>query len=235
MAKDIEAYCTSWPTCATAMVRRKHLKTKFDLTAPQSSLFLRQHYGVDFYGVNGGEILVAVDLFTRETIWIYLRNRNQDNVAKDLIRNIIFQRGVPLSLRTDNAPELSSNTGAVSSTCQYLNIKQIKTGGHNPRGNAICERVNQSLGSMIRKLNDYEYNKLEQLALPAFQFALNTTFSSAIGCTPFEAGHEHNATAISEARVMTTKAAILACEKYSANSMCRYVHDYMCMLIHKVH
>ena len=63
---------------------------------------------------------------------------------------------------------------------------------------------------MIRKLNDYEYNKLEQLALPAFQFAFNTTFNSAIGCTPFEAGHGYNATTISEARIMVTKAAILA-------------------------
>jgi hypothetical protein len=122
----------------------------------------------------------------------------------------MFQRGVPLSLRTDNAPELSSITGAVSSICKYLNIKQTKTGGHSPRGNAICERVNQSLGSMIRKLNDYEYNKLEQLALSAFQFALNTTFNSVIGCTPFEAGHGYNATTISKARIMAMKAAILA-------------------------
>jgi hypothetical protein len=68
----------------------------------------RQHYGIDFYGLNQGEILVIVDLFTRETILIFLRNRNQDNVAKTIIKNIIFQRGVPLSLRTDNAPELSS-------------------------------------------------------------------------------------------------------------------------------
>jgi transposase InsO family protein len=120
--------------------------------------------------------LVVVDLFTRETILSYLRNRNQDNVAKALIKNIIFQRGVPVSLRTDNAPELSSTTGAVSAVCKYLNIKQIRTGGHNPRGNAICERVNQSLGAMIRKLNDYEYGKIEQLALPAFQFALNTSY-----------------------------------------------------------
>ena len=150
----------------------------------------RQHYGVGFYGLQNGEILELVDLFTRETILIHLRNRNQDNIAKALIKNIIFQRRVPSSLRTDNAQELSSITGAVSSICQYLNIKQIKTGGHNPRGNVICEMVNQSLGSMIRKLNDYEYNKLEHLALPAFQFALNTIFNSAIGCTPFEAGHE---------------------------------------------
>ena len=42
MAKDIEAYCTSCPTCATAMVRRKHLKTKFDLMAPQALLYPRK-------------------------------------------------------------------------------------------------------------------------------------------------------------------------------------------------
>jgi hypothetical protein len=149
-------------------------------------------------------------LFTRETILVYLRNRNQDSVAKTIIKNIIFQRGVPSSLRTDNAPELSSVTGAVSAICKYLNIRQIRTGGHNPRGNAICERVNQSLGAMIRKLNDYEYGKLELLSLPAFQFALNTTYNSAIACTPFEVGHGLNATTISQARIMATKASILA-------------------------
>jgi hypothetical protein len=63
---------------------------------------------------------------------------------------------------------------------------------------------------MIRKLNDYEYGKIEQLSLPAFQFALNTTYNSAIGCTPFEAGHGLNVTTISQARIMATKANILA-------------------------
>ena len=110
-----------------------------------------------------------------------------------------------MSLRTDNAPELSSLTGAVSSICEYLKIDQIRTGGHNPRGNSICERVNQSLGSMIRKLTDQEYKQMKTLALPAFQFALNTTFSSAIGCTPFEAGHGIAATTIAQARIQATR------------------------------
>jgi hypothetical protein len=46
--------------------------------------------------------------------------------------------------------------------------------------------------------------------LPAFQFALNTTYNSAIGCTPFEAGHGFNPTTISQARIMVTKVSILA-------------------------
>ena len=63
-------------------------KAKFDLSAPQSTMLPRQDYGIDFYGVYKGEILVIVDLFTRETILTHLNNRTQDNVAKAIIRNI---------------------------------------------------------------------------------------------------------------------------------------------------
>jgi hypothetical protein len=44
MAKDIEHWCIACPTCATTVVRRKHLKTKFDLASPQASMMPRQHY-----------------------------------------------------------------------------------------------------------------------------------------------------------------------------------------------
>ena len=53
---------------------------------------------------------------------------------------------------------------------------------------------------MIRKLSDHEYKNLSTLYLPSFQLAINTTFNSAIGCTPFEAGHGLMATTITQAR-----------------------------------
>ena len=93
MAKDIHEWCTSCAVRTTASVRRKHLRTKFDPMAPQATLLPRQHYGIDFYGIHKGEILVTVDLFTRETILTYLRNRTQENVARALLTNVIFQRG----------------------------------------------------------------------------------------------------------------------------------------------
>jgi hypothetical protein len=131
-------------------------------------------------------------------------------LSQTLLTHIIFERGVSRTLRTDNAPELSSLSGAVSAICEYLKICQIRTGGHNPRGNSICERVKQSIGSMIRKLTDQEYKQLRKIALPAFQYALNTTFNSAIGCTPFEAGHGLQATTIAQARLQATREATTA-------------------------
>ncbi len=51
---------------------------------------------------------------------------------------------------------------------------------------------------------------MKSRAIPAFQFALNTTFNSAIGCTPFEAGHGLAATTIAQARMQATRVPITA-------------------------
>jgi hypothetical protein len=83
-----------------------------------------------------------VDLFTRETLLQWLPSREQTNVSRTILRRIVFERGVPISLRSDNPPELMKRVA--QKICAYLNIQQIVTGGHNPRGNAICERTCQS-------------------------------------------------------------------------------------------
>ncbi len=80
--------------------------------------------------------------------------QGSNNVAKTILRRIIFERGVPISLRSDNASELMKGILVVQKIDAYLNIHQIVTGGQNPRGNAIYERANQTIGNMIRKLSD---------------------------------------------------------------------------------
>jgi hypothetical protein len=127
MDKDAENICTACQTCMAASVRRRHLKAKFDPNAPPSIMLPRQDYGIDFYGVYNEDIMVIVDLFTRETILTHLNKRTQDNVAQTLLKSVIFQRGVPRTLRSDNTPELSSITGAVSAICKYLKTDQMRT------------------------------------------------------------------------------------------------------------
>jgi hypothetical protein len=148
-------------------MRREKIKSEFDALAPQSKTGPRQHCGMDFYGLAKGEILGIVDLFTLETILKWLPSRKQEQVAETILRRVIFEREVPLSIRSDSAPELMK--GKVQRICTYLNTRQIVTGGPNPRSNAICERANQTLGNMIRKLMDKEYISLKTLTLPAFQ------------------------------------------------------------------
>jgi hypothetical protein len=56
---------------------------------------------------------------------------------------------------------------------------------------------------MIRKLTDKEYySTLKTLALPAFQYAMNITPHSSIGCSPFEAGHRLPAQLVAHAQIL---------------------------------
>ncbi len=135
MAKDMEGTCRACEHCLSGKMRRENLQSLFDMNASLVKAAPRQHYGIDFYGLMSGEILIMVDLFTREALFQWLPSREQENVARTILRRIIFERGVPLSLKSDNAPELMK--GIVKKICSYLNIQQIVIERHNPRGNAI--------------------------------------------------------------------------------------------------
>ncbi len=126
MAKDIEDTCKACELCLAGNIRREKLQSLFDMNAPLARAAPRQHYGIDFYGVMSGEILVMVDLFTRETLLQWLPSREQTKVAQTILRRIVLERGMPISLRSDNAPELMK--GVVQKICAYLNIQQIVTG-----------------------------------------------------------------------------------------------------------
>ncbi len=178
-------------------VRRQNLSADFRQADIKDLPMPRQAYGIDFYGHEQGEILVAVDLCTREaTLW-FLTNRKQDNVARALLTGLIFQKGVPLSFRNDEALEFVR--GVVAAMNRYLGIQQITTGSHNPRSNAVVERFMQHLNACLSKCDDSQYKNMRD-HLPAIAFAHNTAFNSAINCTPFEAGHGLRARTITEAR-----------------------------------
>ena len=200
MAKTVQEVYNSCDKCRRAEVRRRQLIAEFEHRSQEDLAAPRQSYGMDFYGIGGkqaGYILVVVDLCTREVILRHTPTRDMNRVAKVLMDSIIFQRGVPLTLRSDNASEFVD--GIVKEINQYLNIDHVRTGGHNPRGNAICERVNATIGAMLRKCDDNQYDNIKDY-LPAMQFAINTTYNSVLNCTPFEAGHGLPARTVSKAR-----------------------------------
>jgi hypothetical protein len=65
MTKDIEETCKACELCLAGKMRREKLQSLFDLNAPLSRGAPRQHYGIDFYGLMSGEILIMVDLLAK--------------------------------------------------------------------------------------------------------------------------------------------------------------------------
>jgi hypothetical protein len=104
--RDIERICKSCTPCQSGKMRREKIKSEFDALGPQSKAGPRQHYGMDFNGLMKSEVLAIVDLFTRETILQWLPSRKQEQVARTILRRVIFKRRVPLSICSDSAPEL---------------------------------------------------------------------------------------------------------------------------------
>ena len=197
MSEDIKSICKACPKCQNGKIRKQQLSAEFEQAQKDDIPLPRQAYGIDFYGHANGEILVAIDLCTREVSLWFLQDRKQDKVAKSLLSGLIFQKGVPLLFRNDEAREFVQ--GVVHSMNQYLGIKQITTGGYNPRSNAVVERFMQHLTACLTKCDDSQYKNIKDY-LPAIAFAHNTAFNSAINCSPFEAGHGLRARTITEAR-----------------------------------
>ena len=198
MKDTVVKVCAACPDCQQAMVRRRHLNAEI-LEAKKEDLPLpRQTYGIDFYGHAKGEILVAIDLVTREIHLWFLTSRKQETVAKALLSGLVFTKGVPLQFRSDEASEFVE--GVVACMNRYLGIKQITTGGHNARGNATVERVMQTLGHMLRTAKDAEYNNIKDY-IHCMAFGHNCTYNSVIEMSPFEAGHGLPARTVTEARM----------------------------------
>jgi transposase InsO family protein len=184
MVREIKSICKACHICQLSKVRRQNLSADFEQADKDDIPLPRQAYGIDFYGHAKGEILVAIDLCTREVMLWFLHDRKMEGVTRALLSGLIFQKGVPLLFVNDEAKEFVD--GTVHAMNQYLGIEQVTTGGHNPRSNAIVERFMQHLTGCLTKCDDTQYKNIRDY-LPAIAFAHNSAFNSVINCSPFEA------------------------------------------------
>jgi hypothetical protein len=69
MANQIKVICKACQSCQTAKVRRQNMSAAFEQAEKEDLPLPRQAYGIDFYGHTHDEILVALDLCTREFIY----------------------------------------------------------------------------------------------------------------------------------------------------------------------
>ena len=198
MEKEVPDICKTCLVCSLHQVKRQRLTADFQMANENNMPLPRQCYGIDFYGHQNGEILVALDLCTREVLLWFLPSRKQDLVAKALLSGLIFQKGVPLLFRNDEASEFVK--GVVNAMNGYLGIDTVTTGGYNPRANSSVERFMQTLNGALRKCSNSEYKDIKNY-LQAIAFVHNTTFHSSINCTPFECGHGLQARSITDARM----------------------------------
>jgi hypothetical protein len=110
MARDVKVICKACQTCEKSKMRRQSLSAEFEQADKDDIPLPRQAYGIGFYGHTKGEILVAIDLCTREVMLWFLPDRKMEGVTRALLSGLFFRKGVPLLFFNDEAKEFVDGT-----------------------------------------------------------------------------------------------------------------------------
>ena len=130
-----------------------------------------------------GHVLVVTDLFTKYAFAIPTKNETATTVAKALLENVFNIFGLPEKLLSDRGRNFESQV--IAQLCTLLGIKKIFTCPYSPRSDAICERFNRTLISMIGTLCEDKRLSWSKY-IGHLTNIYNNSMHSTTGFTPFE-------------------------------------------------
>ena len=127
-------------------------------------------------------VLVIVDHATRFPEAIPLKNIEASTIADEMIK--FFSRvGIPREILTDQGTNFTS--ALFTQLCRKLNIGKLQSSPYRPETNAIVERFNGTLKSMLKKLVDEGAKDWDEY-IPYVLFAYREVPSETTGFSPFE-------------------------------------------------
>ncbi|XP_036804331.1 uncharacterized protein LOC118940159 [Oncorhynchus mykiss] len=127
-------------------------------------------------------ILVVIDYATKFPEAIPLRNMSSKGIAKELF--LMFSRvGLPKTILTDQGTPFMSRL--MKDLCRLYQVQQIRTSIFHPQTDGLCERLNKTIKSMLRRVVSRDGKNWDML-LPHLMFALREVPQASTGFSPFE-------------------------------------------------
>lgn len=195
MKKDVENFVRQCLVCQQAKHEHIHPGGLLQpLPMPQG---VWQDISMDF--VEGlplfegsNTILVIVDRFTKYRHFIPLRHPfTAQTVAKLVLDNVVKLHGLPKSMLSDR--DRIFNSLFWKNLFQLVDTKLLMSSSYHPQTDGQTERVNQCLDMYLRcVVHDSPKQWKSWLSLAELWY--NSSFHTALGCSPFKAlyGHEPN-------------------------------------------
>jgi transposase InsO family protein len=191
MTNDIKDYIRKCDECQKINKKTKTMPAEMQpVEIPNST---RKKIGIDLIGPfkdtqgqpvsrNGYRyVLTVIDYFSSYLEAFPLKRKLAQEVAEKLFE-LFCRQGVPLELVSDNGGEFNSSlTKAIEEQYGY---KHILITSYHPQSNGKCERVNQSIKSMLNKTIQ-ENESTWELVLPKCVFAYNSSKQSTTRYSPF--------------------------------------------------
>jgi len=181
---DVRRYCQRCSACAKyhrgtpkrqgclqpCLVGEPFERVSIDLTGPHPVSKSGHKY-----------ILTCVDLFTKWSEAIPIRNKEAVTVARALV-DVVFSRfGIPLQLLSDNGKEFDNLI--LKEICRLLEIDKIRTTTYKASTNGAVERLHRTLNAMLGKVVDVNQRDWDT-HLPSVMGAYRASRHESTGYSP---------------------------------------------------
>lgn len=184
---DITRFCRSCDVCQRTVPKGKVSKVPLGTMPLIDEPFKR--IAVDLIGPvapvseHGNRyILTVVDFATRYPEAVALPKIETERVAEALL-DIFSRVGFPKEILSDRGGQFTSDM--MAEVCRLVSIKQLFTTAWHPMCNGLCEKMNGTLKSMLKRMCQ-ERPKDWDRYLPAVLFAYREVPQVSTGFSPFE-------------------------------------------------
>ncbi|CAI5657640.1 unnamed protein product [Oreochromis niloticus] len=184
MAKHVSEYVRCCRRCVVSKSPEPEARAPLENIRTSEPLEL---VCIDFWSAEDSanksvDVLVVTDHFTKMAQAFLCPNQSAKAVAHQLWHNYFCIYGFPKRLHSDQGANFESVL--IAELLNVAGVQKSHTTPYHPMGNGSCERMNRTLGNMIRALPPRAKQRWPD-ALKALTFAYNCTVHETTGYAPF--------------------------------------------------
>ena len=128
-------------------------------------------------------IIVVIDYYTRYIEMAPLKNMKSQTIADFFVNNIVVRYGAVKTVLTDLGRSFKSDF--IEDVFKLVNSKHVCSTAYHPQTNGLCERVIQTVRSMLSHYVNERFDDWD-LLLNKLAFAYNSTKQSTTGESPYK-------------------------------------------------
>lgn len=153
LAQDIRRYLRACATCQRAKpyINKRELKTRFHPVKGPNEVLYIDFWGPIAWGEEKFEFLTMIDYHTKWAEVAIVPNRSVPMVTKTLFCSWFIQRGVPLTIVSDNDGAFRSE--GFRYFCVQFGITRALITAYHPEGNAPIESFHRTLKYRLQKIH----------------------------------------------------------------------------------
>ncbi|KAK0137889.1 Retrovirus-related Pol polyprotein from transposon 297 [Merluccius polli] len=184
LERDVRDYVHRCKRCVVSKASEPEARAPLVSIATSAPLEL---VCIDFWSAEDShnksiDVLVVTDHFTKLARAYPCPNQSAKSVARVLWNHFFCVYGFPACIHSDQGANFESSL--IAELLLLAGVEKSHTTPYHPMGNGQAERMNRTLGSMIRALPPRSKAKWPQL-LDSLTFAYNCTVHETTGFPPF--------------------------------------------------